>query len=134
MSWIIDKRGPMVKMLVLVHLMIFCWAGSSWSQENMKAFAIKPIEPPPQFNPYELDAPEGLLRYGEIGDMSADGMVIDDFFYKFSSSVVFLSGDKKPVSSRSFRRRMKVAFRLNENLEIIAMWVDNGERPVLPGN
>lgn len=134
MSWIINKREPMVKMSVLVLLVICCLAGSSWSQQNMKTITIKPIEPPPQFNPYELDAPEGLLSYGKIAYMRADGAVIDDFDYKFSSTVVFLSSDKIPVSSRKFRSGMKVGFRMNERREIIAMWVDNGYRPVSPGD
>ena len=123
MSWIIYKREPISTFLILLIFMITWWVCPLWAQDKIETLTIKPIGPPPEFRPYESDSSTGLVDTGKIDQISKEGVVIEDHYREFSSSVVFLSKTRKPISSTRFKAGMYVGFRLNLKGEIIAMWI-----------
>jgi hypothetical protein len=67
--------------------------------------------------------PRGFDGYGRIDMMFEDRIVISDSSKKLSSSVVYGTPSSSHASKSSFREGNTVAYLLNQNREIVSLWL-----------
>jgi len=59
---------------------------------------------------------------GTIDRVASDGLIINDAFYGFASTVQFFSEKNTPVSLEYFTRGDSVGFRMGENGGLMTLW------------
>jgi hypothetical protein len=67
--------------------------------------------------------PRGFDGYGRIDMMFEDRIVISDSSKKLSSSVVYGTPSSSHASKSSFREGNTVAYLLDQNREIVSLWL-----------
>jgi hypothetical protein len=67
--------------------------------------------------------PRGFDGYGRIDMMFEDRVVISDSSKKLSSSVVYGTPSSSHASKSSFREGNTVAYLLDQNREIVSLWL-----------
>jgi hypothetical protein len=67
--------------------------------------------------------PRGFDGYGRIDQIFADRIVINDSLKKLSSSAVYAVPSSPHASISSFRAGNTVAYLLDQNREIVSLWL-----------
>ena len=115
----------MAGILILAATGIMAAAPPSFADE---AFAVNVIKPVPGIISKGPSLPVGG-NFGTLDEIGPDGVIIGDSYYKFASSVIFLSSSGKPASRMKAKIGNIVHFKANSKNEITMMWPESGIRP-----
>ena len=119
MNQVFKIKKP-VRVVTFLLISVIIWGiGAASAGEAGEISAITPV---PEIAPDGSSVP-GYVIQGEINRIDKHGVVVGDSFRPFSSSVLFLSGNKKPISSTKFTVGTKAGIRMNSKNEVISMWI-----------